>query len=120
MSLDRHPSFLYGGPTENPGASAGTMIVETPFAPSSSSVRHATTTKPVIGVPLFVMKALDPSITQSPASDRALVRSAAASDPLPGSVRPNPASISPAAIGGSQRRRCSALPYRAIIPRGQP
>ena len=83
-------------------------------------MRHATTTKPVIGVPLFVMKAFDPSITQSPASWRALVRNAAASDPLPGSVRPNPASISPAAIGGSQRWRCSALPYRAIMPAASP
>ena len=89
--------------------SAGTMIVETPLV-EPSSVRQATMTNPVIGVPLFVMKDFDPSITQSPPSGRAFVRSAAASDPLPGSVNPNPASISPAAIGGSHRCRCASVP----------
>ena len=43
---------------------------------ASSSVRHATTTNPVIGVPLFVMNDFDPSITQLPPSSRAFVRSA--------------------------------------------
>ena len=35
-------------------------------------MRHATTTNPVIGVPLFVMKDFDPSITQSPPSEPGL------------------------------------------------
>ena len=109
VSLERQPSFLYPAPTVNPGVSAGTRIVETP--PSEpSSVRQAAITKPVIGVPLLVMNDFEPSITHSPRSDRALVRSAAASDPLPGSVRPNEANISPAAIGGSHRCRCSWVP----------
>ena len=67
-------------------------------------------TKPVIGVPLLVMNDFEPSMTHSPSSNRAFVRSAAASDPLPGSVSPNAASISPAAIGGSHRCRCSFVP----------
>ena len=84
VGVARSPSQLpVGGPTENPRTSAGTTTVDTPLAPASSSVRHATTTNPVIGVPLFVMNDFDPSITQLPPSSRAFVRSAPASDPPP-------------------------------------
>ena len=96
MSVERQPIFRYSDPMTRPCASAGTMIVETSWG--GSSVRHATTRNPVIGVPLFVMKDLEPSIVQAPSVSRAVVRSALMSDPPLGSVSANPASMSPAAI----------------------
>ena len=94
------------------------MIVETSWG--GSSVRQATTRNPVIGVPLLVMKDFEPSIVQVPPTSRAVVRSALMSDPPLGSVSANPASISPAAICGSHRSFCVAVPKRVTIPPARP
>ena len=48
-----------------------------------------------MSVPAFVMKIFEPSITHSPSSSRAVVRAAPASEPAPGSVSPNAASLRP-------------------------
>ena len=71
-----------------------------------------------ISVPALVMNILEPSITHSPSSSRAVVRVAPASEPAPGSVSPNAASRLPGARSGSHRSRCSSLPNRwiGIVP----
>ncbi len=71
-----------------PGVPAGTTIVLI----SSSPVRAVTVTSEVISLPELVMNALAPSITHSPSTRRARVCVRPASDPAPGSVRPNAAS----------------------------
>jgi hypothetical protein len=53
------------------------------------------------------MKALLPFSTQPPSRGSARVCRAAASEPEPGSVRPQAPSTSPPASRGSQRRFCS-------------
>ena len=60
------------------------------------------------------MNILEPSITHSPSSSRAVVRVAPASDPAPASVSPNAASRAPEASCGSQRPRCSSSPKLRI------
>ena len=76
-------------------------------------MRASTVTSEVIEVPALVMNDLEPSMTHSPASSRAVVRiPPGMSDPPPGSVSPNAASRSPVHRSGSQRRRCSSLPNR--------
>ena len=62
------------------------------FEISSSPVRAVIVTHPLISVPAFVMNILEPSITHSPSSTRAVVRVAPASEPASGSVSPNAAS----------------------------
>ena len=71
-------------------------------------------TKEVMSVPELVMKALDPLITHSSPSHRAVVRVALASDPPPASVRPNAPSRRPVHRSGSQYCFCSSVPYRKI------
>ncbi len=88
--------------------------------PPPGSVAAATTWKAVIGVPLFVMNAFAPSITHSPASSRAVVRVAAASEPAPGSVSANEPSASPRHSGASHRSFCSSVPNRWIMPPARP
>ena len=73
-----------------------------------------TVTTEVMSVPELVMNALEPLITQSPPSKRAVVRVAPASDPPPGSVRPKAPSRRPAHRAGSQCWRCSSVPNRKI------
>ena len=77
-------------------------------------MRAVIVTSAEISVPAFVMNILAPSITHSPSSSRAVVRVAPASEPAPGSVRPNAASRLPEASCGSQRRFCSGVPKRLI------
>jgi hypothetical protein len=50
-----------------------------------------------------------PLMTNSPFSSRALVRSAARSEPAPGSEYPWHQTISPRSVGAIQRRFCSSL-----------
>ena len=64
MSLACQPIFRYGGATVMPGVSAGTRNVERPCVPPPGSVAAATTCRPLISVPQFVMNAFVPSITQ--------------------------------------------------------
>ena len=80
MSDDFQPIFLSGGPTSYPGVPFGTMKFEI----SSGAVRAVIVTQPLISVPAFVMNILEPSITHSPSSGRALVRVAPASEPASG------------------------------------
>jgi len=109
------PTLEYFGATVNPGVPLGTMIVEISLRPSGfSPVTAVTVTKPVMSVPELVMNALLPSITHSSPSSRAVVRVPPASDPAPGSVRPNAPSISPRTSCGSHCAFCSAVPKRWI------
>ena len=71
-----------------------------------------TVTRAVISVPELVMNAFEPLITHSSPSRTARVVAPPASEPKPGSVRPNPASASPVTSFGSQRARCSSVPNR--------
>ena len=71
-------------------------------------------TQAEISVPAFVMKIFAPLITHSPSCSSARVREAAASEPAPGSVRPNAASFLPEARSGSHSRFCSSVPKRKI------
>jgi hypothetical protein len=61
------------------------------------------------------MKALPPSITYSLPSRRAVVRSDAASEPAPGSVRQYDASFSPRASAGTQASATSGRAKRLTI-----
>ena len=65
-----------------------------------------------MSVPELVMNAFVPLITHSSPSSRAVVRVAPASEPPPGSVRPNAPSVSPAHSSGSHSRFCSSVPNR--------
>jgi len=58
----------------------------------------------------LVIHILAPSMIQSEPSRLAWVRIVPGSEPPSGSVRPKQPSISPRAIGGSQRCFCSSLP----------
>ena len=101
MSDDDQPTLEYFFETLSPGVPAGTMMAEICVRPlTGSPVTAATVTTPVMLVPEFVMKALVPLITQSPPSRRAVVRTAPASEPPPGSVNPKAARSSPAAQAG--------------------
>ncbi len=106
----------------NPGVPFGTMIVEISLRPSFCPVTAVTVTNRVIGVPEFVMNCLEPSITHSSPSSRAVVRVAPASLPASGSVSPNPARARPARRSGSSSRFCSSVPKRktGIAPRLTP
>ena len=87
------------------------MIVLISAEPSSRvPVRAVTVTTLVSSEPELVMNCLDPLTTHSPFSRTARVLVAPASEPAPGSVRPKPASRSPATRSGSQVCRCSSVP----------
>src|SRR5262249_33714172 len=118
VSVERQPILAYSDPITSTSVSAGTRLVEP--SRGGSSVRHATTRNPVIGVPLLVMNAFDPSIVQVPSASFAVVRSALTSEPPLGSVKANPASISPAAIGGSHPPSCSPVPHPRPNPPPRP
>ena len=77
---------------------------------SRSPVRAVTVTQEVISEPELVMNCFAPLTTHSPSASTALVRVAPASEPAPGSVRPKPASCSPATRSGSQVCFCSSVP----------
>ena len=68
---------------------------------------------PAVGA--FVMNRLPPLMTHpSPSgSDTvvAVVRRPAGLEPAPGSVNANDATVSPLAMPGSHRARCSSVPY---------
>ena len=80
----------------NPGVPAGTMMAEIRRRPlTGCPVTAATVTRPVISVPEFVMNALVPLMTHSSPSRRAVVCTAAASEPPLFSVSPKAARRSP-------------------------
>ena len=80
------------------------------FEISSAPVRAVIVTQPLISVPAFVMNILEPSITHSPSSARAVVRVAPASEPASGSVSPKAARRSPEASCGSHSARWRSSP----------
>lgn len=86
-----HPIFFSGGPTLTPGSPASTKKADTPAAPPPP-VRAMTSRTPSMpqsrGREAPEMKHLSPvsACVPSPRA-AAAVRSAAASDPAPGSVR---------------------------------
>lgn len=97
----------------NPGVPEGTMIVEISFLPSARvPVTAVTVTSEVMSVPELVMNCLVPLTTQWSPSRRAVVRVPPASEPAPGSVRPNPASARPVTRSGNQVCFCSSVPNR--------
>jgi hypothetical protein len=94
-----------------PGVPDGTRIAEISFEPSGFvPVTAVTVTSTVRSVPELVMNALEPLITHSPSSSRAVVRVAPASEPPPGSVSPNAPSASPVHSRGSHSCFCSSEP----------
>lgn len=90
--------------------SVGTTKPRMPAPPAVSSVRAQTTATPATE-PL-VIHALRPVRIQSVPSRSARVRIPAGSEPWSGSVRPKQPMISPAAMPGSHRCRCSSEPKR--------
>jgi hypothetical protein len=108
------PTLEYFLDTRRPGVPAGMMIAEISRRPATSRppVIAVTVISDVISVPELVMNALDPLITHSSPSSRAVVRVAPASEPPPGSVRPNAPSFSPAVSAGSHCCFCSSVPNR--------
>ncbi len=111
MSEACQPSLSYAGSAVKPGVPDGTMIVEISGVPFSlRPVRAVTVTSEVISEPELVMNCFAPLITHSPPSSSALVLVAPASEPAPGSVRPKPASFSPATRSGSHWAFCSSVP----------
>ena len=90
------------------------MIAEISRWPSAprSPVSAVIVTTEVMSVPELVMNAFEPLITHSSPSSLAVVRVAPASEPPPGSVRPNAPSLVPAASSGSHSRFCSSVPKR--------
>lgn len=89
------------------------MIVEMSFLPSGRvPVTAVTVTSEVMSVPELVMNCLVPLITHSSPSRRAVVLVPLASEPAPGSVSPNPASLRPLTRSGSQVCFCSSEPNR--------
>jgi len=94
----RIPSLPWMARWLNPGAPFSTMKAVMPFCRRSGSVR-ASTTKTCPTVP-WVMNILLPLRTQRSPRRTAVVFIPAASEPLPGSVRPHPPSHSPLASFG--------------------
>ena len=88
------------------------MIAEISGRPSVAldPSRAVTVTHEVMSEPELVMNCLAPLTTHSPSRSSARVRVAPASEPAPGSVRPNPASVVPATRSGSQCAFCSSVP----------
>ena len=110
VSDARQPSFFIGAEIAYPAVPFSTTMFET----SSSPVRAVIVTPHVMSVPAFVMKSFEPFTTQEPSRALAVVRVAPASEPAPGSVKPKAASRRPDARSGSQRSRCSSVPYIRI------
>ena len=92
------------GCAENPGASVGTRNPRTP-----SGVLAQITARSAI--PPLVIQDLDPSITQSDPTRRAVVRMEEGSLPASASVKPKQPTTSPLAMRGSHLAFCSEDPY---------
>src|SRR5204863_2380077 len=99
-------------PVLNPGVVLGTTKAEMPFVFFSGSVRAITTATPLTEA--LVMNALLPFSTQPPSRASARVRSAAASEPEPGSVRPQAPRTSPRASRGNHCCFCAAEAKRLM------
>ena len=69
-------------------------------------------TTPEMSVPALVMNCFAPSITHSPPSSLARVRTLPASEPASGSVSPKAPSRWPEVSAGSHSSFCAAVPNR--------
>src|SRR5882724_3159103 len=111
VSEERMPSFPCSGRCEKPFMPFSSRKAVTPFCRFSGSVRARTMkTSPTLP---WVMNIFAPFSTQPLSLRAAVERIAAASDPLPGSVKPQAASFLPAAMSGMNRLRSSSLPNRS-------
>ena len=100
MSDAFQPILLYFFERVKPGVSCGTIRLLISLRPRASvPVTAVIVVPPVRSVPEFVMKAFVPLMIQRPSRSSARVWVAAASEPAPGSVSPNPHSRSPRASG---------------------
>src|SRR5205085_10421676 len=99
------PSLRYGVPALKPAVPFSTTKAEMPLAPLVGSVRAITTASAPTDA--LVMNALLPFSTYAPSRRCARVRSAAASEPEPGSVSPHAPRISPRARRGSHFVFCA-------------
>ena len=84
------------------------------FEISPSPVSAVIVTQALMSVPAFVMKIFEPLTTHVPSRSSARVCVAPASEPAPGSVSPNAASLRPDARSGSHCCFCSSVPNRRI------
>ena len=112
MSDERTPSLSSFLPERKPGVPRSTTNAEMPFLPAARSVTAMTTA--VSAIRPLVMKFFEPLSTQCRPSRTAVVRMPPASEPEPGSVRPQQPTFSPRASGGRKRRFCSSLPARLM------
>ena len=103
----RHPTVSMRR-VARPGAPVSTTNREMPLAPASGSVFAATTRKSAIG-PLVTKVFVPDNVHPSPAL-MARVRTAATSDPPPGSVTASAPISSPATPGRSHRSLWSRSP----------
>src|SRR5882672_4257540 len=111
VSEERMPSFPCSGRCEKPFMPFSSRKAVTPFCRFSGSVRARTMkTSPTLP---WVMNIFAPFSSQPLSLRTAVERMAAASDPLPGSVKPQAASFLPAAMSGMNRLRSSSLPNRS-------
>src|SRR5512143_2084819 len=110
VSDERTPSLSSFFPERKPGVPRSTTNAEIPFLPRERSVTAITTA--MSAMPPLVMKFLEPFSTKWPPSRTAVVRIPPASEPEPGSVRPQQPTRSPLASGVRKRRFCSSLPAR--------
>ena len=119
VSLARHPSLSRCLDAVNPGVPWSTTNAVIPRCLDAAGLVRARTTQNPPTDP-WVMKVFVPSSTQSSPSRRAVVRRAAESLPLPGSVSAQAASHSPLAALGRYRRFRSSLPKDRTWPVPRP
>ena len=101
-----------------PEAAVGTMKALRPLAPSPSPVRAKTTARSAMGA--LEIHVFSPSRTHSSPSRRAVVASAATSEPASASLSANAAMVSPEATPGSQSRLWRSVPTSEIGPLPSP
>ena len=105
MTDARIEALVWMSCTVNPGVRGSTRKPRISSRSSFAQTSATSATDP------FVIHIFVPVIAHPPARRRARVCIAAGSLPAVGSVSPKQPSFSPAAIAGSQRRRCSSVPY---------
>src|SRR5205807_5142871 len=108
----RSPIFEKGGPTSKPDTPRSSTNAHSPPNPRLLLVVANTIKRSLSGA--LVTNVLEPLSTQPPSTGRAVVRSANASEPDPGSVIPCAAISEPLQSPGSQRPCCSSVPKWTI------
>ena len=111
VAWPRRPSLPLISLASKPFASVGTRNAVTPRGPAPPV--RAKTSATLAQVPL-VMNTFSPVISQSSPSRVARAVRLPASEPMPGSVSPKQASVSPEAMLGSHSFFWSSVPYPAM------